>query len=228
MLKCIILEDEQAAQDLLSGYIEKVSFLDCIGVFESGMDLSPELVAAADLIFLDIQLPGLDGLSYVKSLDNPPHIIVTSAYTEHALEAFEIAVTDYLLKPFSFKRFLKAVNRVKANETKLPPTDQVHFIYADKTTYKVKSSEILFVKAEVDYVKVVTDKQEILVLDSLRNWTQKLNKQGFIQIHRSYLVRLEAVLSVSASEVMLASHQLPVGASFKKALLAEFNRGTTN
>ncbi len=224
MIKCIILEDEQAAQKLLSGYIEKTSYLTCLGIFESGIDIPPKLLETADLLFLDIQLPELDGLSFVKSLQTPPKIIVTSAFSDHALDAFEIAVMDYLLKPFSFERFLKAVNRVKGSQEVVPYNDQTHYIYADKTTFKVKSSEILFLKAEVDYVRIVTYDREILVLDSLRNWKDKLSDQGFVQCHRSYLVRLNAIISLAPDKLQLKEHFLPIGASYKHDLVAAFKK----
>lgn len=222
MIKCIILEDEQAAQELLSTYIEKTSHITCLGVFESGVDIPLNLLEDANLLFLDIQLPELDGISYVKSLQNPPKIIVTSAFSNHALDAFEIAVVDYLLKPFSFERFLKAVNRIKVSDDKSSNADKTHFIYADKITYKIRSSEILFIKAEVDYVKVVTSDREILVLDSLRNWNEILRDQGFLQSHRSYLVQLNAITSMSPDGLQLKRHALPIGASFKEELLAAF------
>lgn len=222
MIKCIVLEDEQAAQELLSTYIEKTPHLTCLGVFESGGDIPLSLLEDADLLFLDIQLPELDGISYVKSLQNPPKIIVTSAFSDHALDAFEIAVVDYLLKPFSLERFLKAVNRIKVSHGKSSDSDKTHYIYADKTTYKVKSSEILFIKAEVDYVKIVTNHREILVLDSRKNWNEILSSQGFLQSHRSYIVQLETIVSMSPDGLQLKEHSLPIGASYKPALLTAF------
>lgn len=222
MIKCIILEDEQAAQELLSNYVEKAPYIACLGVFESGIDIPSNLLEETDLLFLDIQLPELDGLSYVKSLPNPPKVIVTSAFPDHALDAFEIAVVDYLLKPFSFERFLKAVNRIKVPAKELSQLDKTHYIYANKTTYKIKSSEILFIKAEVDYVKIVTNNREILVLDSLRNWNEVLSGQGFLQCHRSYLVQLASISSISSGKLELTRHSLPVGATYRPALLAAF------
>ncbi|MFK7937047.1 MAG: LytR/AlgR family response regulator transcription factor [Saprospiraceae bacterium] len=132
------------------------SFLQPLGTFESGLDVESDLLQRADLLFLDIQLPELNGIQYLKSLAQPPQVIVTTAYPNFALDAFKIAATDYLLKPFSFARFYKSIQRIQQQQLASPSQDATYFIYADKTTYKIKTSEILFFKAEVDYVKIVT------------------------------------------------------------------------
>ena len=222
-MKCIILEDEQAAVDVLTSYIEKVPSLSCLGVYESGLDVPIEQLKQADFLFLDIQLPELDGISFVKSLPAPPKIIVTSAYEEYAISAFDIAVSDYLLKPYAFERFYKAISRVNEQINGPIQKEPYLYVYVDKTTYKIKPKEILFVKAEVDYVKIVMPNTELLVLDSLKNWLIKLEPYGFVQNHRSYIVQMETIVSITKGRLKIQKHDLPIGPSYWKGLFDKFH-----
>ncbi len=222
MLKALILEDEKAAQELLSNYLCKVPFLSCIGIFETGLDIPKDTLAQADLLFLDIQLPEINGLSYVKTLTKVPKIIITSAFPDYAIDAFEIAVVDYLLKPFDFERFLKAVARVKDSYEFKQNQEHFQYIYADKTLHKIKTADILYIKAEVDYVKVVSKDHKLLALDSLKNWAEKLERFGFVQCHRSYVVNVKAVKNISKSRLTVINEELPVSASYKTALFTLF------
>ncbi|MGD1840970.1 MAG: LytR/AlgR family response regulator transcription factor [Thermonemataceae bacterium] len=221
MLKVVVLEDEKAAQALLLSYIEKVPFLTCIGIFETGLHMPSETLQAADILFLDIQLPELNGIAYVKTLVNAPKVIVTSAFSEYALEAFEISVTDYLLKPFDFERFLKAVTRVQAtyfSEVK----ETYQYLYTDKTLHKIKTSDILYLQAQVDYLAFMTIDQKILIHDSLKNWVEKLSPYGFVQCHRSYVVNIKAVKNISQARLTIGEVQLPVSTTYRKELIAKF------
>ena len=223
MLNCLILEDEQDAQELLKSYIEKVSSLHILGIFESGLDVPIDLLANTDLLFLDIQLPELNGIQYLKSIEIPPKVIITSAYQNFAIEAFDLAVTDYLLKPYSFERFYKSINRVFENQATPSKNKDTFFVYADKTTHKIKSSDILYIKAEVDYVKIKTVKQEVLILDSLKNWNEKLKGQHFAQVHRSYIVNMEKVESISGNQLCIQDAEyLPISSTFKESVLKIF------
>lgn len=223
MINCLILEDEQSAQEVLKNYTTKVPYLNILGIFESGIDVPIALLRQTDLMFLDIQLPELTGMQYLKSLDAPPKVIITTAYPDYALAAFEVAVTDYLLKPFSFDRFLKAVNRVQETIPSPINSPSTFFVYADKTTYKIKSSDILYFKAEVDYVNIKMKGQELLVLDSLRSWKEKLTNLNFLQIQRSYIVNMEKVKKVSGNQLFLENGQcLPIGLTYKKEVMEGF------
>ncbi|WP_350286707.1 LytTR family DNA-binding domain-containing protein [uncultured Croceitalea sp.] len=219
-MKCIILEDEKAAQEILEGYLEKTPFTAHLGTYESGLDIPPKEIQAADMLFLDVQLPELNGLQFLKTIVNPPKIIVTTAFTDYAIEAFEEAVVDYLVKPFSYERFFKAVTRVRTQLLAVQKEkNQQLFLYADKTIYAILAQDILYIKAEVDYVNVVTTTQEILILDSLRNWTQKLKRLRFVQVHRSYLVNITQVSKVYGNQVFIADTAIPIGKSYKDTFL---------
>lgn len=224
MMHCVVLEDEKAAKDVLLSYIERVPFLHCFGVYESGMDIPRQELSKADLLFLDIQLPELDGMSFAKSLEQAPQIIVTSAFDKYALDAFDIAVTDYLLKPFSFERFFTAVLRVRNRLRSKNNSKHVHYVYADKTTHKVVTDDILYLKAEVDYVRLVTKNKELLLLDSLKNWKERLRTEGFIQAHRSYLIPVVGITSISSDSLQIGKHKIPIGPSYRSSLIKAFKR----
>jgi len=220
MIQCLILEDEPSAVEIVMGYIEKTPFLTCLGTYESGLDVPPEQLQSADILFLDIQLPELNGLSFLKTLQNPPLVIVTTAYPNYAIEAFEEAVTDYLVKPFSYERFYKSLSRVRSLvvEQRKVIKNQI-FLYADKTIYKTNIKDILFLKAEVDYVNVVTHEREVLVLDSLRDWSEKLSQFNFKRAHRSYIINLDHIEKVSGNQVFVKSNALPIGRTYKQDFL---------
>jgi len=220
MIQCIILEDEQSAQEILQNFIEKTPFLNCLGVYESGLDILPEQLLQVEVLFLDIQLPEINGLSFLKTLANPPKVIVTSAYPDYAIEAFEEAVLDYLVKPFSYERFFKAVTRVR-NQFLIAKKEKSKqlFLYADKTIYKINIADILYLKAEVDYVKVVTSSKEVLILDSLKNWNQKLQEHSFVQIHRSYIININNITKVQGNFAYIMEKSLPIGKTYKNLFL---------
>lgn len=220
MIHCLILEDEIAAQDVLQNYIAKTPFLTCLGVYESGVDITQEKLRQIDILFLDIQLPELNGLSFLKTLPDPPKVVVTTAYPNYAIEAFEEAVVDYLLKPFSFERFFKAVNRVR-NDIVLQKREENKnlFLYSDKTLYNIHIDTILFLKAEIDYVKVVTEEKDILILDSLRNWNEKLQNFKFIQIHRSYIINMDKITKIFGNQVFIKERIIPISKTYKDAFL---------
>ncbi len=220
MIHCIILEDEKPAQEVLQGYISKTPFLDCIGTYENGLDISQDKLEQADILFLDVQLPELNGLSYLKTIFNPPKVIVTTAYSNYALEAFEEAVVDYLLKPFSFERFFKAVNRVRNQLIhQKKEIDKNLFLYSDKTLYNINIDDILFLKAEVDYVNVITEAKKILILDSLRNWNEKLQNFRFVQIHRSYIVNIDKITKIHGNQVFMGDNIIPIGKTYKESFM---------
>ncbi len=220
MINCIILEDELAAQEVLLHYIEKTPFMSCLGVYESGLDIPLNLLQETDLLFLDIQLPELNGLSFIKTIENPPKIIVTSAYSQYAIEAFELALFDYLVKPFSYERFCKSIIRLKNDSIqKDKNNNQALFIYADKTIYQIKINHIHYLKAEVDYVRFVTKHKQLLVYDSLYHWKEKLEPYPFIQIHRSYIINIQHIDKVYANQVYMYGQRLPIGKTFRNYFL---------
>ena len=226
MIECIILEDEKPAQNILQGYIKNTPFLSLLGTYESGVHIPDSLLKKADLLFLDVQLPKMNGLSYLKTLSKPPTVIVTTAYPDYALDAFEEAVIDYLLKPFSYERFFKAIDRVRNNlSTHNQKNMDRIFVYSDKTFYNLNIGDILFIKAEVDYVDIVTESKNYLILDSLKNWNEKLTNHNFVQSHRSYIVNLDRVNKIHDKHIYFDNNRkTPIGSNFKKELLLSVKR----
>jgi len=220
MINCIVLEDEKNAQKVLEYYINKTKFIHCLGFFESGLDIPISLIKKVDVIFLDIELPELNGLDFLKTIENPPKVIVTTAYPHFAIDAFELAVLDYLIKPFSYERFVKGINRVRELLSKA--NDEFIFVYTDKTIHKLKVEDILYIKSELDYVSVVTEKEQLLLLDSLNNWEEKMKPYDFLRIHRSYIVNTKRVYKIRASKVIINTIEIPIGVTYKAILTEKF------
>ncbi len=216
-MKCIIVEDELPAQQLLIKYIEQSSDIECIGVFESVSELPLYVLNEVDFILLDIQLPGVNGLDFLKSLEIKPKVIITTAYRDYAIDAFEEAVEDYLLKPFSYHRFLKSVMRI---QNTLTDKNTIHnekelFVYTDKTFYKIIKSDIYYIKSEADYIYIHYGEKKLLVQDSLSNWEYKLKEDGFIRIHRSYIINFRKIDKIEGNLVHIEKEAIPIGKTYR-------------
>lgn len=224
-MKCIIIEDEQPAVKLLKAYIDKTVFLECIGVFESVSALSLGILNKADFIFLDVQLPGINGLDFLKNIEDRPQVIITTAYRDYAVDAFELAVDDYLLKPFSYERFLKSIYRLqKTGGSDESENKNELFVYADKTFYKVNKNDIFLVKAEVDYVTVFYDDKRLLVQDSMNNWESKLVEDGFVRVHRSYLINFSKIIKIEGNLIYIGDHAIPIGKTFRSSFFESIRK----
>ena len=216
-MKCIIIEDELPAQQVLLSYIEKTSFIQCIGVYDSITEISHSILQQVDFIFLDIQLPEIDGLTFLKIFEVKPKVIITTAYRDYAIDAFDEAVIDFLLKPFAYERFLKAVIRIP--NTLIPLGSILNkdefFVYADKTFHRMYKNNILFIKAEVDYVYIVGTTKKVLVQDTLSNWNSKLKNSGFIRVHRSYIINFSKIDKIVGNQIFIEEHIIPIGNTYK-------------
>lgn len=218
MIKCLVIEDEPTAQNILTSYIDRTPFAVLKASYESGLEVPPADFDEVDLLFLDIELPALNGLSYLKSIRQAPKVIITTAYPNYAVDAFELEVLDYLLKPFSYERFFKALTRVRHQlhlESGGADVEEL-FLYADKSFHRVAIQDILYLKAEVDYVKVVLHNRSILILDSLRNWEEKLKSSGFLRIHRSFIINPKRIDRVSGNQVYIQEQVIPIGKVYRE------------
>ena len=225
---CIIVEDEPLAAEILKDYIQQVPFLNLIGICEDAIYaldiLQKEKI---NLIFLDINLPKLKGFDFIKTIKNPPNIIITTAYHEFALRGYEHNVIDYLMKPVAFTRFLVAVNKLKQSQEIMPPTLSVKesereflFFNVSKKKIKVYIDEILYIESVKEYVNVVTADKSITVKFQLSQVEALLPKNNFIRIHRSYMVAKNKILAFSATDVEINDKQIPIGRSYKELVLA--------
>jgi DNA-binding LytR/AlgR family response regulator len=222
-MQCIIIEDEPLAAKVLAGYIAQVPFLNLKGKFKDAI-LATEYLRNhhVDLIFLDIHLPKLKGMAFLKTLTNPPAVIITTAYHEYAVQGFELNVVDYLLKPFEFERFLVAVNKVKTAKKELQasePAAKDHlFINVQKKKVKVLFSDILFVESQKEYIKIVTTKGEYVSKMSTHEIEAALPATSFRRIHRSFIVALSRINAYTAEDVEINGVWIPVGRGYKDVM----------
>ena len=224
-MTCIIVEDELPAQNLLKNYLSKTPDMQLLATFQSAIDANNYFKSnTVDLVFLDVNLPDISGLDFIKTVKNPPAIIMTTAYPEYAVSSFELdTIVDYLVKPFGFDRFLKAVNKAEDRLIKKDVVNQTVedsiFLNVDKTLHKIILNDILFLESDRNYITIVTQTQKLSFIDSLKNWNQKLPDLEFVQIHKSYIINAKYVTKISGNEVYINTHRLPIGRTYKADLL---------
>ena len=227
-VKCIIVDDEPLAIEIMESYVQKVDQLELKGSFRNAVTAFSFLQSnPVDVIFLDIQMPKLTGIDFLKTLKNPPKVIFTTAYRDYALEGFELEIVDYLLKPIPFDRFLKAVSRViqqpvqpiTKNAAVTESTEQPLFFKVDKKMVKVKMSDILYIESIKDYVKVKTHDKEIITQQKIGYLEESLPKHIFLRTHRSFIAAINKIESYSASEIEIGKIQLPIGRNYKNEVL---------
>lgn len=220
-MTCIIIEDQPPAQRILQKYIADYGSLVLEGTFTDGLQAMEYLRAnAVDLLFLDIHLPKLSGIDFLKTLTNPPAVILTTAFPDFALESYDLDVVDYLLKPFSFPRFVKAVGKVarpqRSGGTPTPIEEATIFIKSGFEYHKVLINQLICIHSDKDYTEVHTAEQKFLSNESLKHWESTLAAHDFIRIHKSYLVSKRHIVSISATQVeVTALGKLPIGRAFK-------------
>jgi len=225
-MNCIIIEDEIPAQRILKNYIAKVSYLELIGTFNAALNAYDTInTEEIDLIFLDINLPDISGLSFLRTLKNPPTIIMTTAYPDYAVESFEFeTIIDYLVKPFSLERFLKAIQKTQRIQTKIiekeveKSSSETLFLNVDKTFHKIQFQEIFYVESERNYLTLVSNQQKLSFIGTLRTWKEKLPEHQFIQIHKSFVINKDHVDKISGNEVYIHDKRIPIGRTFKAKL----------
>ena len=230
-MNCLIVDDEYMARLLLEEYVKKVPFLTLVGTCENALEafhlLKTEVV---DVIFLDIQMPHLTGLEFAKILQNKPAIVFTTAYSEHAVEGFQLDVVDYLLKPFSFERFVQAVSKASnfvAFHKKAPlplPTKSslpgYFFVKSDGKQIKIRFDDILYIEGLKEYVSIyTTDKQRVVTLQSIKNLEAFLPKNTFLRIHKSYIISLAHIEALVGNQVEIHNKLLPIGATYKEEVM---------
>jgi len=227
-LHVVIIDDEKPAVDILTRFVKKIPFLKLMlsttDAFEGLQILNSERV---DVLFVDIEMPDISGVELIKSLDNSPLIIFTTAFKEYALEGYELDVIDYLLKPIRFERFLKAVNKahnlynLKHQETK-DLQDSI-LLKVEYKTIRLKFSDIIYIEGCKDYVKVYTSERMLLTRLNLKNIQSKLPNNQFIRIHRSFIVALSKITQFQKNEIYLGEKALPIGEYYKEDVLKILN-----
>jgi two-component system, LytTR family, response regulator len=220
-IRCIIIEDEPLAVKVLADYIREIPFLELQGHFKDAILATDWLRGSTtDLIFLDIHLPKLRGMAFLKMLVNPPAVIITTAYHQYAVEGFDLNVTDYLLKPIEFERFLVAVTKVRDARPAEPSPGgrDFFFITVQKKRVRIGFSDILYVESQREYVKIVTVKGEYLTKMSTHEIESLLPGALFRRVHRSFIVSLQRIESFSAEMVEVGGVVIPIGRGYKESL----------
>ncbi|MEI9920133.1 MAG: LytTR family DNA-binding domain-containing protein [Bacteroidota bacterium] len=236
MLKCVIIDDEPLARECIAGYIAKVEFLELAGEGTNPLDLIALLDKEhVDLVFLDIQMPVMNGIDFLKTAQNRPMVIITTAYPKYALDGFQLDVMDYLVKPITFARFVTAINKArdyhkllaKSGATSAEPgsTDEYFFIKSDYRYERIYFNEILYVEAMQNYVTFYTTKGKYIALLNLKNVEQNLNDQSFMRVHKSYIVSISKIDTIEDNEILIQGFRIPVSRNYKDDLIKRVVEG---
>jgi DNA-binding LytR/AlgR family response regulator len=225
-LRCVIVDDEPLAITIMEGLLKKIPHVQVIATFNSALPLYEFIKDnEVDLLFLDIEMPSLSGVEFVKSLSKTPSVIFTTANKNYAIEGFDLNIDDYILKPITFERLVKAVNRVYDKHTQNTPSDtkesETEYIYLkeNKKMVKVYLKNILFCESLKDYVKVVTTAKTVITKQQISYFETSLNNANFLRIHRSFIVAMDKIDAFSASTIEIGGIELPIGRKYKDHVL---------
>jgi len=227
-IKCLVIDDEQPAREILQKHIEGVESLELAGSCNNAVEALSFLQSnTVDLLFLDIQMPHILGTNFIRTLKNPPKVIFTTAYRKYAVEGFELDAVDFLLKPIGFDRFLKAVNKIfqlnlqsnlaepDKSENIKDPVQPFLYFRSDRKMVKVLFNEILYIEGLNDYIKIITTNKPIITKHLLASLEQMLPPKEFLRIHKSFIVAINKIESFNADSVDIARHEIPIGRSYK-------------
>ncbi len=229
MIECIAIDDEPLALELIRAFCENIDFIHLQETFTKTSDALKHLQNnAVDLLFLDINMPDISGIDFYKSLDEKMMVIFTTAHSEYAVEGFELNAVDYLLKPYSPERFEKAVHKAREfYEFNRKETNDTNFIFvrADYSLIKIDCNEILFLESTDDYVKIhLLGKKPVMTLGTLKVFEEKLPKNNFIRVHRSYIAALNKIESVRGKNIQLATTEIPISSKYEADFFAVYTK----
>ncbi len=229
-ITCIITDDEPFARKGLQGYVEKIDFLDLKGVCEDALQLSNLLQQQpVDLLFLDIQMPHITGIEFIRALSKPPKVIFTTAFEQYALQGFELDVMDYLLKPISYERFLKAAWKTRdyfalRENTVVAASVPYIFIKSNGRLEKVCFDEILFIEGMENYVTIYLENKKLVTHSTIKALVEKLPSGQFIQTHKSYVVAINKIGTIEGNTMHIQKHQVPISKYLREAVLSQIVR----
>lgn len=221
-MNCIAIDDEPLALNIIKDFAGKLDFLNLQATFTNAIDAIIEIEKGGiDLIFLDIQMPHITGLEFIKSLEKPPMIIFTTAYSEHAHEAFDLNAVDYLVKPIPFERFIKAVNKAKKQlqnnqeKTQKHLKDEFFMVNAEYATLKIFYKNILYIEGLKDYVKIFLPGQMILTKTTMKKIEERLPSEWFIRVHKSFIINMNHIERIENHRILINKERIPVSATYK-------------
>ena len=225
-IKCIIIDDEPMAIKVVERHLKEFEYMALIDTFNNPIAALPTIEnGSIDVIFLDISMPKMSGLDFLRTLTHKPHIVITTAYREFAVESFDLDVLDYLVKPIPFSRFLKTINKItKLINLEENKSKEIHikedpfiFLKVDKKLMKIKLDDILFIESLKDYIKVTTVLGDYLVHKSMTSISEELPSDNFIRIHRSYTIAINKISFVEGNSVKIANRRIPIGRNYLQA-----------
>jgi DNA-binding LytR/AlgR family response regulator len=227
LIKCIIIEDERLAQDVIKSHLLKSGRFNLLGIYRNAPEAKEAMEnEEVDLLFLDIQLPGMTGLNFLRSLTNPPLVVFTTSYPEYALESYEFNVIDYLLKPISYERFSKTIDKIidgkifKTTAQEAGPRNREHiFIRAEGRFFRVAFSDINYIEGMKDYLKIHCSEHDIITHQTMAEMENILPPGRFIRIHKSYIVAVARIKAVFGNSVDLGETHLPIGLFYKEGIM---------
>ena len=233
MIKCIIVEDETLAQNVIQSHLEKTKQFELVGICSNALEAKEVLnKLEVDLIFLDIQLPGMTGLHFLRNLQNPPLVVLTTAYSEYALESYEFNVIDYLLKPISFERFSKTINKIvegklfnSIKEDQVAYRDHI-FIKSSNKFFKVNFSEIIYIEGMKDYLKIYTNDYKLVTHQTMGEMEKLLPEKQFIRVHKSYIIAVAHIRSIYGNNIEMNKASIPIGINYKEKVMQLLGRKT--
>ena len=221
IIRCIIVDDEPLSRDVLSTYVNDYPELELVATCKDAFEAMNALESNdVDLVWLDINMPKLSGINFYKSLNQRPNVIFTTAYAEFAVEGFELNAVDYLLKPFSFERFVQAINKVKVKSRNGKPDGHI-MLKADKKMYKINYEEILFFEALGDYVKVNLVDKVLIVTITMKKLLEELPADLFLRTHKSYIISKQKIEYVEGNQIKIGQKMVGIGQSFKEEVLRQ-------
>ncbi|MBV7531733.1 LytTR family DNA-binding domain-containing protein [Chitinophaga sp. sic0106] len=225
-IRCVITDDEPVARKGIASYVEKVDFLELVGVCEDAVSLNNLLQQQpVDLLLLDIEMPYMTGLELLSSIPNPPKVIFITAYEQYAIKGFELQVLDYLLKPVSFDRFLKAANRaLESFRQTIPPDSAYIFIKSNEKLVKIFWEDILYLEAMENYVNIYTDNARHIIHATLRSVVESINSTDFVQTHKSYVVNAKKITGIDGNLVEMGTATVPFSRGMKEAAMEKILR----
>jgi len=221
-IKCIVIEDEPAAREILQRNLAQCPELEWCGSFEDPFSAQNFLDKnTVDLMFLDINLPGMSGVSFLRTLVKPPLVIITTAYPQYAVDGFDLEVVDFLLKPFSFERFYKSVNKAKERlihkSTSIPSRKIT--VKADKRIYQIDLDDLLYIESCGDYTTVCCTDKKLIAHETLKNWEEQLKDYSFQKIHRSIIINLQKIDHVEGNMAIIGKHKLVISEAYREQLI---------
>jgi len=232
MINCVIIDDEPLAREGLANYVREVDFLTLSGTGENPLELLPLLDRqTVELVFLDIQMPKMNGIEFLKILQKPPMVVITTAYPSYALEGFQLNVLDYLLKPVTFERFFKAASKARdyhrllmksfSNDSAVTEPDDYFFIKCGSKYEKIPFEEIMYVEGMQNYVNIYTLKGKYVTMLSLKNLEENLDQKAFIRVHKSYIVAIGKIDGIEGNEIFIQNNRIPISRNYRDQVIGQ-------